>query len=112
MITPRRHLYSLAAAIGLAIAGVALAQQVDAPEKQLAVQDVTIGVVADGTGKLRVGASIDPDRLHRVTRPGLYGISQSPSGSNYGILEGRLIRFDPEGLRIQSVIREVGEILD
>lgn len=60
----------------------------------------------------RIGDRIGQDSLHPVTRPGLYGIGRAPSGSSYGITEGRLIRYDPETMQIQSVIRRVDGILD
>lgn len=62
--------------------------------------------------KLRVGAEVDTQRLHVVTRPGLYGIGAAPRGSSYGIVDGRLVRFDPDTMRVQSVVRRVEAILD
>lgn len=61
---------------------------------------------------LRVGERLNPRDLHMIQRPGLYGISQSPEGSAYGVVQGRLIRFDPGNLQVQSIIREVDRILD
>lgn len=63
-------------------------------------------------GEPQVGARIDPARLHRVTRPGLYGVGHSPPGSSYGVIGGRLIRYDPDSLRVQSIIREIEAVLD
>lgn len=60
----------------------------------------------------KVGRTVDGNRLHRVSRPGLYGMSQPPAGSAYGIVDDRLIRFDPESGRILSIIRQVDGILD
>lgn len=72
---------------------------------------------ATGNGKAgraspQVGQSVDGGQLHRVSRPGLYGMSQPPAGSAYGIVDDRLIRFDPESGRILSIIRQVDRILD
>lgn len=69
-------------------------------------------MAADQDRGLRVGTRLDPAKLHQVKRPGLYGISQSPKGSAYGVVKGRLIRFDPDSLQVQSIIREVDQILD
>lgn len=68
--------------------------------------------LSSGTGQFRIGDRLDPHDLHVVTRPGLYGIGTPPPGSNYGIFNGMLIRFDPESLRVQSVVRSVNGIYD
>lgn len=60
----------------------------------------------------RIGERIDPARLHPVRRPGLYGIGEPPEGSRYGIVDGRLIRYDPGETRLLSIIRPVAGILD
>lgn len=65
-----------------------------------------------GQNVLRVGATIETGHLHVVTRPGLYGIGAAPRGSAYGIVDERLVRFDPDTMQIQSVIRMVETILD
>ncbi|MFO1139910.1 MAG: hypothetical protein U1E41_12640 [Paracoccus sp. (in: a-proteobacteria)] len=65
-----------------------------------------------GNGGVRVGQSVQADKLHRITRPGLYGMSEPPGGSAYGVVDGRLIRYDPKDGRVLSIIRQVDEILD
>lgn len=111
----RTRLFCLSAT--LVFAGVALADQARAPTGPLpADASETVGAWMSAAAPEpqfpRVGEAIDPDQLHRVQRPGLYGVSDSPDGSRYGILDGRLIRYDPGKLRVQSVIREVDEIVD
>lgn len=69
-------------------------------------------VETETSAQFKVGARVDPDRLHIVTRPGLYGMGRPPPGNRYGILNGRLIRFDPETMHVLSVIRHVEQILD
>ncbi|WP_253879795.1 hypothetical protein [Paracoccus aminovorans] len=66
----------------------------------------------DGGGSLRVGGTVDAALLHPVTRPGLYGMSQPPAGSRYGIIAGQLIRYDPDSVQVLSIIRQVDRILD
>ncbi|UXU74889.1 MULTISPECIES: hypothetical protein [unclassified Paracoccus (in: a-proteobacteria)] len=61
---------------------------------------------------LRIGERLDAQRLHKVTRPGLYGMSHPPPGSRYGIIDGRLIRYDPESETVLSIIRQIDRILD
>ncbi len=63
-------------------------------------------------GDLRVGNKIDAHDLHVVSRPGLYGIGIAPRGSQYGIIDHRLVRFNPQTMQIQSVIRMVDQIRD
>lgn len=110
------------AAATAAIAQQALLPQAEAPPVRQAnmdpeplaapTPDQRLGI-AKLDGLPQVGQRIDPDALHRIKRPGLYGVGTSVDGSsNYGILEGRLIRYDPDTLRVQSVIREVDQILD
>ncbi|WP_142662449.1 hypothetical protein [Paracoccus laeviglucosivorans] len=86
-----------------------MAQQSSAPlSAQTAMQDVAV----NQPERPQVGERISPENLHRISRPGLYGISKSPDGSDYGVLEGRLIRYDPHTMQVQSIIREVDQILD
>lgn len=63
-------------------------------------------------GALTVGAFANPERLHVISRPGLYGIGDPPAGSGYGVLDGRLIRYDLRTGMVQAVIRQVDETLD
>ncbi|WP_104492745.1 hypothetical protein [Paracoccus denitrificans] len=67
---------------------------------------------AEAPTMLRVGDRLDNARLHQVTRPGLYGMSEAPSGSRYGIVDGKLIRYDPESAQVLSIIRQVDRIMD
>ena len=53
----------------------------------------------------RVGDSIDWDDVHVITRPGLYGLGDPPSGQRYAIVDGRLVRVVRETSRILSVVR-------
>ena len=64
------------------------------------------------SSNLRPGATLSGHELHRITRPGLYGIGKSPRGSSYGIVDGQLLRYDPDTMQILSVIRNVDSILD
>ena len=97
----------LAMWIAAALASVAVAQQ----NPKTAV-DAPAAAKQSASGGVRVGASVAPGKLHRVSRPGLYGMSEPPVCSAYGIVDNRLIRFDPESGRVLSIIRQVDEILD
>lgn len=110
----------IAAVTAAALASMALADQVGrvgvaaeqaTPEMRQAARD---GGPPTGAlqSRLQVGARLDPARLHPVKRPGLYGMSDPPPGSRYGIVEGRLIRYDPGNAQVLSIIREVDQILD
>lgn len=60
----------------------------------------------------KVGDIIDLRRVHVVTRPGLYGVRDAPSGQRYAIVNGHLMRVDSETGRILSILRVVEAILD
>ncbi|MDT1061568.1 hypothetical protein RM190_06825 [Paracoccus sp. CPCC 101403] len=101
--------YSFAAALVLAVATMAFAQHLDPGDAQsTSVREASFG----GHQPIRVGDKLDPAVLHEVSRPGLYGISGPPEGSEYGVIDGRLIRYDQHTLQVQSIIRQVDYVLD
>lgn len=59
-----------------------------------------------------VGRVVDWRDVHLVRKPGLYGLAQAPSGQNYAIIDGRLVRIESRTAKILSVIRTVDAILD
>ena len=61
---------------------------------------------------LGAGSVIDWDDVHVVTRPGLYGLSEPPTGQRYVIVDGRLVRVDSRTSKILSIIRLVDAIVD
>ncbi len=65
-----------------------------------------------GTDEVRVGAVAGPQDLHPITRPGLYGVGRAPQGNKYGVIDGKLVRYDPQTMQILAVIRAVDAILD
>lgn len=91
---------------------VRLDSQANAPKPPTALRPPINPVGTNVGGDLRVGSRIDESRLHVVSRPGLYGIGIAPRGSKYGIVDHRLVRFDPRTLQILSVIRIVDAIRD
>ncbi len=56
-------------------------------------------------GGVAVGDRLDSARLHVITRPGLYGLNGNAPGDRFGILDGMLVRFDPDDMRLKSIIR-------
>ncbi|MTH77296.1 hypothetical protein [Paracoccus aestuariivivens] len=101
--------YLIAAAMAVAACTMALAQH----SQNNDVQGTNAQTAALSAPKaLRVGQQIEPAHLHRINRPGLYGISQAPNGSGYGVIDGRLIRYDAQTMRVQSIIRQIDNILD
>ncbi|MDF3853732.1 hypothetical protein ACDP63_06285 [Paracoccus sp. P2] len=103
-----RNRQSLILAVGLfgILAPATLAQGVGQ------AAEATAPAAAGQPAMLRVGDRLDSARLHPVTRPGLYGMSEAPSGSRYGIVDGKLIRYDPENAQVLSIIRQVDRIMD
>lgn len=71
----------------------------------LAAPHVEIG---DG---LVIGSRLDPAQLHVITRPGLYGLTGN-SPDRFGLINGKLLRFDPETMRLRSIIRSGVRMLD
>jgi len=61
---------------------------------------------------VQVGDTVPPARLHIVTYPGLYGLGPDLPGSKYAVVDGYLLRVDPESRKVQSVIRRVDAIRD
>lgn len=59
-----------------------------------------------------IGRILARDRVHLVTRPGLYGLGIPPRGSRYGVVDGQLVRLEQGTWRVQSIIRRVNAILD
>ena len=59
-----------------------------------------------------VGSVVRWNDVHIVTRPGLYGLGDPPSGQRYAVVDGRLVRVDRDTGRILSILRLVDAILD
>lgn len=98
---------ALATASSLIAGSVVWAQNAPLPDPQ-----TDAGTGATAGQPLQVGQVIDPALLHRVSRPGLYGIGRPVAGSDFGVLAGRLIRYDADTMRVQAVIRQIDDILD
>ena len=69
-------------------------------------------VVAAATAIVAVGDIATEARLHLITHPGRYGLSEPPKDERFGVLDGRLVRIHVETLEIRSVLRPITEILD
>ncbi|KGJ04114.1 hypothetical protein SAMN04487972_11465 [Paracoccus halophilus] len=107
-----RHRLEMLVMLGTAAALGSAAMAEQAGLMPQPADDAAAQAIAPARGGLQVGQIIDGGGLHRVSRPGLYGMSQPPAGSAYGIMDDRLIRFDPESGRVLSIIRQVEQILD
>ena len=53
---------------------------------------------------LAVGDRLDPENLHMITRPGLYGLAAN-GGDRFGLLDGKLLRYDPATMHLRAIIR-------
>lgn len=60
----------------------------------------------------RVGDIAPAGQVHRIKKPGLYGLSDPPNGDAYAVLEGELIRIDASSGQILSVLWKVERLLD
>lgn len=61
---------------------------------------------------IAIGGIVPRDRMHLVTRPGAYGLSNPPAGNGYAIVSGHLVRIDSASGKILSALRRVERILD
>ena len=67
---------------------------------------------AQALPQVMVGETAMPGRLHVISHPGRYGLGPELPGSIYAVVDGMLVRIDPDTREIQSVIRRVERILD
>lgn len=93
-----------AAAIAIFIA--ALWQFIPGPDQQ----HVTARTTANAG--FAVGDKLNPERIHMIDRPGLYGLGEGLPGSSYAISDNHLIRVDATNFRVQSILRSRQQILD
>lgn len=59
-----------------------------------------------------VGDTLSASEVHIITSPGRYGLGPAPDGSRYAVADGKLIRVDPNTLKVQSILRSQSEVLD
>ncbi|TGN47728.1 hypothetical protein E4L95_19125 [Paracoccus liaowanqingii] len=69
-------------------------------------------VTAAATASPEVGDVVTMARLHIITHPGRYGLSDPPKGEHFAVLDGRLVRIHAETLKVRSVLRPITVILD
>ena len=67
---------------------------------------------AQARPQVMVGETAMPGRLHIISHPGRYGLGPELPGSIYAVVDGMLVRIDPDTREIQSVIRRIDHILD
>lgn len=88
------------------------AGQQDVPEADAPITAVALSapraVVTDG---LAIGDPLDPARLHVITRPGLYGLTGNRS-DRFGLLDGKLLRYDPGTMQLRAILRTNVPTLD
>lgn len=61
---------------------------------------------------ITVGDTVPLDRIHIVTRPGAYGLSDPQQGDSYAIVSGQLVRIDSASGKVLSALRQIERILD
>lgn len=54
---------------------------------------------------LEVGSIAAEGAVHRIDRPGIYGLAQPPVGSSYAVVGNNLVRLDSETDQIKAVVR-------
>lgn len=73
---------------------------------------VTPAMADEVAGLPAVGGILNPDNLHVVTLPGRYGLGSDLPGSQYGVVAGHLVRFDPLTHRTLSILRRAPQVMD
>lgn len=92
-----------------ALALIALVWAIWPPEQAA----MTAQTMAHDTGAVPLtGTAFSPEDLHIVTSPGRYGLGPDLPGSQYGVVAGHLIRFDPQTHRTLSVLRREARLMD
>ncbi|WP_347138439.1 hypothetical protein [Paracoccus sp. SSK6] len=86
---------ALAAAIVIALSG----------DYDLQAQGTPQGEVKVKVRKLTPGDVLDAKDVDFIERPGFYGLGSDLRGSRYAIIDGYLVRVDPDSLQVQSVLR-------
>lgn len=61
---------------------------------------------------VQIGEVVPAEKLHIISYPGRYGLGPEVPGSLYAVVGDQLIRIDAQSHKVQSIIRQVTEILD
>ena len=52
-----------------------------------------------------IGAPAPADRLHVISRPGLYGVAHPAAGMQYAVVGDSLVRIDADTKVVRAIIR-------
>lgn len=61
---------------------------------------------------LRPGDILSPNATKFIDFPGRYGLGTDLPGSRYAIVDGHLVRIDPDTMELQSILRKDTVALD
>ena len=61
---------------------------------------------------LMPGEVMPPENIEFIENPGRYGLGSDLRGSRYAIVDGHLVRIDPQTMELQSILRKHGLALD
>jgi hypothetical protein len=55
---------------------------------------------------LTPGDRLSADDINFIEQPGRYGLGSDLRGSRYAIVDGHLVRIDPQTMELQSILRK------
>lgn len=108
----RRDRSLRAAALALAVCAAPLAASAAPPGCPPGLAKKTPPCVPPGLAQrqsLRVGEVLPPQAAHRLDRPWRYGL---PRDGHFVVLEGLVLRLDPDTRAILTILGAAAELLD
>ncbi|TJZ91558.1 hypothetical protein FA743_10670 [Paracoccus gahaiensis] len=111
-MTPLHPFAAVAAGAIMGLAALTAPNSGSAPQTDAWPPCSKACVVAAATALVAVGDVAAEAKLHMITHPGRYGLSEPPKGERFAVLDGRLVRVHTETMQIRSVLRPITQILD
>ncbi len=90
----------IATAAGAAVVAAFIGNQ--APQ----AQGTTQAAVTLAPRMLIPGDILQPEQIDFIEYPGRYGLGSELRGSRYAIVDGHLVRINPETMELQSILRK------
>ena len=102
-----RKVMVIATAAGAAVGIAVLSNQ--APQAQGTTQ---AGVARVEPRLMMPGDILPAEDIDFIEHPGRYGLGTELRGSRYAIVDGHLVRINPETMELQSILRKDSVALD
>ncbi|WP_295048771.1 hypothetical protein [uncultured Paracoccus sp.] len=96
-----------AAAIVVALASTPTPQDQANPQvASMTAEALANDAVTGETATLQPGQVLSPEAIRFIDFPGRYGLGTDLPGSRYAIVDGHLVRIDPDTMELQSILRK------